>query len=124
RQPHDALVQQLAQHRYQRVLLPIGVVTCVLPRLIVSGTVSIGPSGQRAANSSYSLLMHVRVAHAVPSARPQIVVPGMMPIVFSSSSSISRSFARPPPSTMRSRIFRIHALPSRQGVHWPQLSCE
>jgi protein O-mannosyl-transferase len=66
------------------------------------------------------LLMNVRVAQAVPSARPQIVVPGMMPWVFSSSISISRSLARPPPSRMRSRILCIQAEPSRQGVHWPQ----
>ena len=55
--------------------------------------------------------------------QPQIVVPGMMPIVFSSSSNISRSFARPMPSRMRLRILCIQAAPSRQGVHCPQDSC-
>ena len=61
--------------------------------------------------------MKVRVAQAVPSARPQIVVPGMMPWDFSSSISMSRSLGRPWPSRMRSRIFRIHAaFPARRAL--------
>ena len=64
--------------------------------------------------------MKVRVAQAVPSAKPQMVVPGMIPCVFSSSMQHVEVFAPALPSRMRSRIFRIQALPSRQGVHWPQ----
>ena len=42
-------------------------------------------------------------------------------LVTSSSRSISSGLA--PPSTMRSIIRHIQPVPSRQGVHWPQLSC-
>ncbi len=62
------------------------------------------------------------IGQAAPSARPQIVVPGMMPIVSPISSSRSRSFSRPLPALMRSSICSAQAVPSRQGVHWPQLS--
>ena len=41
------------------------------------------------------------IGQAAPSARPQIVVPGMMPIVSPISSSRSRSFSRPLPALMR-----------------------
>src|SRR5215813_11950803 len=44
------------------------------------------------------------IGHAAPSARPQIVVPGMMPIVSPISSSRSRSFSRPLPALIRSSM--------------------
>ena len=42
-------------------------------------------------------------------------------VVTSISMSISRLWARP--SAMRVSTRHIQPMPSRQGVHWPQLSC-
>ena len=57
-----------------------------------------------------------------PSAKPQIVVPGMMPRFFTICSMVSRSSIRPPPALMRRTVLKCQPVPSRQGVHWPQLS--
>ena len=58
--------------------------------------------------------------HAAASPSAQIVWPSTW-VVTSSSMSISRFSARP--SAMRSSTRHIQPVPSRQGVHWPQLSC-
>ena len=55
-------------------------------------------------NSPRNLRIAFLIGQAAPSARPQIVVPGMMPIVSPISSSRSRSFSRPLPALMRSSI--------------------
>ena len=62
------------------------------------------------------------MGQAAPSARPQIVVPGMMPIESPISKSSSKSCNRPRPALIRWSISRAQRVPSRQGVHWPQLS--
>ena len=50
----------------------------------------------------------------------QMVWPSIW-VVTSISMSISRFCARP--SAMRVKTRHIQPMPSRQGVHWPQLSC-
>lgn len=50
---------------------------------------------------------------------PQIVWPSTC---FVSSWSMSISRSRPMPFSKRCIICSVHLLPSRQGVHWPQLS--
>ena len=57
---------------------------------------------------------------AAPSPKAQMVWPSIW-VVTSSSMSISRLWARP--SAMRVSTRHIQPMPSRQGVHWPQLSC-
>ena len=47
------------------------------------------------------------------------IIPGIMPIVLPISARRSRSLRRPLPARMRSSIRSDHAVPSRQGVHWP-----
>ena len=39
------------------------------------------------------------------------------------SSSVSRSSGRPRPCDIRYKIFSIHPVPSRHGVHFPHDSC-
>ena len=63
-----------------------------------------------------------KIGLAIHRANPQIVVPGMMPIVSPISNSRSRSLRRPRPALIRSSIDSDQAVPSRQGVHCPQLS--
>jgi hypothetical protein len=58
--------------------------------------------------------------HAAPSPKAQMVWPSIC-WVTSISMSISRRWARP--SAMRISTRHIHPMPSRHGVHWPQLSC-
>src|SRR5580692_4722504 len=58
--------------------------------------------------------------HAAPSPKAQMVWPSIW-VVTSISMSISRFCARP--SAMRSSTRHIQPMPSRHGVHWPQLSC-
>ena len=60
------------------------------------------------------------IGHAAASPSAQIVWPSTC-LVTSSSMSISRFYARP--SDMRVITRHIQPVPSRQGVHWPQLSC-
>ena len=62
------------------------------------------------------------IGQAAPSARPQIVVPGMMPRLLARLSMRSRSSSRPPPDRIRWIIVFSQPVPSRQGVHCPQLS--
>ena len=63
---------------------------------------------------------HLRIiGQAAPSAKPQIVVPGMMPIEPEISKINSKSARRPLPCLIRSSKRKLHAVPSRQGVHWP-----
>ena len=57
------------------------------------------------------------VAHE--SLSTQIVLPVMFSPI---ESSVSRSSLVPSPATMRSRIFVVHAVPSRHCVHCAQLS--
>ena len=57
--------------------------------------------------------------HAAASPSAQIVWPSTCPVT-SSSMSISRFCARP--SATRSSTRHIQPVPSRHGVHWPQLS--
>src|SRR5438046_5051897 len=81
-----------------------------------------GGSGFRArdANSSGNFSTKLCVGHAHASPNAQIVRPAMLsPIVL----SVFGSSTTPPPPNIRSVIFFIHSEPSRQGVHWPQLSC-
>ena len=70
-------------------------------------------------NSPRNLAIAFLIGHAAPSARPQIVVPGMIPIELAMSSSSSRSFSRPLPALMRCTIRSAQLVPSRHGVHWP-----
>src|SRR5262249_9086470 len=58
--------------------------------------------------------------HAAPSPKAQMVCPSIC-FVPSNSMSISRLCARP--SAMRVSTRHIQPMPSRHGVHWPQLSC-
>src|SRR5215471_10033644 len=58
--------------------------------------------------------------HAAPSPKAQMVCPSIC-FVTSNSMSISRLCARP--SAMRVSTRHIQPMPSRHGVHWPQLSC-
>src|SRR5262249_8888629 len=62
------------------------------------------------------------IGHAAPSASPQIVVPGMIPMLLAFGERMRSSWIRPPPALMRFRVLYIHDVPSRHGVHWPQLS--
>src|SRR6185312_4367613 len=57
---------------------------------------------------------------AAPSPKAQMVWPSIC-LVTSNSMSISRFCARP--SAIRVRTRHIQPMPSRHGVHWPQLSC-
>src|SRR5262249_4022951 len=57
---------------------------------------------------------------AAPSPNAQMVWPSIW-VVTSISMSISRLCARP--SAMRVSTRHIQPMPSRQGVHWPPLSC-
>src|SRR6185437_13560074 len=57
---------------------------------------------------------------AAPSPKAQMVWPSIC-CVTSISMPISRFCARP--SAMRVKTRHIQPMPSRQGVHWPQLSC-
>src|SRR5882757_9464816 len=60
------------------------------------------------------------IGHAAASPSAQMVWPSTC-LVTSSSMSISRLWARP--SAMRVSTRHIQPVPSRHGVHWPQLSC-
>src|SRR6185437_10263931 len=60
------------------------------------------------------------IGQAAASPSAQIVWPSTS-LVTSSSMSISRFCARP--SAMRVITRHIQPVPSRHGVHWPQLSC-
>src|SRR6476469_3513821 len=60
------------------------------------------------------------IGHAAASPSAQMVWPSTC-FVTSSSMSISRLCARP--SAIRVRTRHIQPVPSRHGVHWPQLSC-
>lgn len=68
-------------------------------------------------NSARYLLIAVLIGQAAPSARPQMVVPGIVPMDAEISSSKSISLNLPCPARIRSRILVDHAVPSRQGVH-------
>ena len=57
------------------------------------------------------------VAHE--SLNTQIVLPVMLSAI---SIRVSRSSCVPSPATIRSRIFVVHAVPSRHWVHCAQLS--
>src|SRR5207247_1805829 len=73
----------------------------------------------RAANSSGNFSTKLCVGHAHASPNAQMVRPAMLsPMVLSAFGSSTT----PPPRNMRSVIFCIQSEPSRQGVHWPQLS--
>src|SRR5690606_23320419 len=67
------------------------------PTVIFTGTY-VGFT--RASNSDRNLFMIVRQAQLFPSARPQIVVPGIEPMLVAISSARSRSFVRPCPSSI------------------------
>ena len=90
-----------------------------------SGVYSGGRGGgtgfrARAANSSGNFSTKLCVGHAQASPKAQMVRPAMLsPTVL----SVFGSSTTPPPRNMRSVIFFIQSEPSRQGVHWPQLSC-
>jgi hypothetical protein len=68
-------------------------------------------------NSGLNFITAFFTGHAAPSDNPQIVVPGMIPIEFATSSSKSMSSNFPRPERIRSNIFVIQAVPSRHGVH-------
>src|SRR5436309_1469316 len=70
-------------------------------------------------NSRRNLRTSVFTGHPAPSASPQMVVPGMIPIRSATSTSTSRSSRRPCPRRSRSVILSIQPVPSRHGVHWP-----
>src|SRR5262249_8213988 len=75
-------------------------------------------------NSGRNFLTAFLTGQPAPSDRPQMVVPGMMPIRWPTSARISRSSRRPCPARIRSRICNIQPVPSRHGVHCPHDSCE
>src|SRR5687768_15206717 len=73
-----------------------------------------------ASNSPRNFCSPETTGAAHESLNTQIVLP-----VMSSARliSVSKSSMVPSPATMRSRIFVVHAVPSRHCVHWAQLSC-
>src|SRR5512133_3164158 len=73
-----------------------------------------------ASKSPRNFLMPDTTGVAHESLSTQIVLPVMFSAI---SSSVSRSSGVPSPATMRSRIFVVHAVPSRHCVHCAQLSC-
>ena len=73
----------------------------------------------RASNSLRNLFIIVRTAQLLPSASPQIVVPGPIPIDPAISSNRSRSLLVPSPRSILQSILYVQSVPSRQGVHWP-----
>lgn len=75
--------------------------------------------GQAKASPKASNRSQSRSAWACPWYLPQMVWPSTC-FVSSCSMSISRSL--PWPLSNRAMICSVHLLPSRQGVHWPQLS--
>src|SRR5262249_24203378 len=85
---------------------------------------ALRPLRMYCSNSGLNLRMAFLTGQPAPSDRPQIVVPGMMPMRWPTSSRMSRSSRRPWPCRSRSMIFSIQPVPSRHGVHWPHDSCE
>src|SRR4029077_848429 len=73
----------------------------------------------RAANSSGNFWTKLCVGQAQASPNAQMVRPAMLSPMFC---SVFGSPVTPPPNNMRPVIFFIQSDPSRQGVHWPQLS--
>ena len=70
-------------------------------------------------NSSPNFATKLWVGHAQASPKAQIVRPAIWSATLFSSAPSS---ARASPWTIRAVIFFIQSEPSRQGVHWPQLS--
>src|ERR1700738_1558871 len=77
-------------------------------------------SSMRASISWRKCAIRPWIGQAAASPSAQMVWPSTC-FVTSSSMSISRLWARP--SAMRVKTRHIHPVPSRHGVHWPQLSC-
>ena len=73
-------------------------------------------------NSGRNLRSAFFTGQPAPSARPQIVVPGMMPMCRRLRRGCRGPPAGPGPRRMRSMIFSIQPVPSRHGVHWPHAS--
>ena len=73
-------------------------------------------------SSGRNLASTFLIGQAAPSARPQMVVPGVRPMLSAIWPRTSRSSSRPPPALIRLKVLYIQVVPSRQGVHWPQLS--
>src|SRR5262249_4358635 len=77
-------------------------------------------SSMRRSISGRKCLSKPCTGHAAPSPKAQMVWPSIC-CVTCMSMSISRFCARP--SAMRGSTRHIQPMPSRHGVHWPQLSC-
>src|SRR5690606_3810020 len=90
--------------------------------IVQAATVAADPLPPRisARYSSRNFLIELATGAAAESLSTQIVVPVMFR---PRSSSVSRSASVPCPLSIRRRILTSHAVPSRQGVHWPQDSC-
>ena len=66
-------------------------------------------------SSGRNLAIAFLIGQAAPSARPQIVVPGVRPIVLAIVSMISRSSSRPPPPLIRLTVLYIQPRPLAAG---------
>src|SRR5262245_17345869 len=78
------------------------------------------PSFAAFLNSSGNFARKLWVGQEQASPKAQTVRPAMLSATFLSTAG---SLSAPSPSSMRVVILDIHRLPSRHGVHWPQLSC-
>ena len=77
-------------------------------------------AGISASNSCRNFVRPDTTGVAHESLSTQMVLPLMLSEI---CSSVSRSSGVPPPFSMRRRILAAQVVPSRQGVHCPQLSC-
>ena len=87
---------------------------------VVSAAVSGNLASGRRSSSGRKWRMRPWIGHAAASPRAQMVWPSTC-LVTCCSMSISSIAASP--SRRRSIMRHIQPVPSRQGVHWPQLSC-
>src|SRR5271165_5911120 len=71
-------------------------------------------------NSFRYFCMYEMIGMAAASPSGQNVRPSMFSARYF---KLSISFATPPPACMRVSVFFIQSVPSRQGMHQPQLSC-
>jgi hypothetical protein len=90
--------------------------------LVVAEARNFGARGLAGLQFDLGPEMRIRpwIGQAAASPSAQMVWPSIC-LVTSSSMSISRFSARP--SAMRVITRHIQPVPSRHGVHWPQLSC-
>src|SRR6185436_2448310 len=73
----------------------------------------------RSSKSARNLVRKPSMGHAAASPSAQMVLPAM-PCAIEASSSTSPAW--PSPSATRVQTRASQPVPSRQGVHWPQLS--